>query len=142
MTTTPDSFDVITRHIVMEKDLNKYGHLFGGVILAWIDEAAALYVMEQIGYSDFVTVSLDDADFKAPGHRGDAILIYGRIARRGRSSVAVETAAYALDHATNARREIINCTFTFVCLKDGEPFRYFQSDAYRDWLERNPKPAP
>ncbi|HNJ04745.1 MAG TPA: hotdog domain-containing protein, partial [Leptospiraceae bacterium] len=64
-------FDIVTRHLVMEKDLNAFGNLFGGNMLAWIDEASALYVMEQIGFANFVTVSFDDVNFKAPARRGD-----------------------------------------------------------------------
>ncbi len=130
-------FEVVTRHLVMEKDLSSYGHLFGGVMLAWLDEASALYVMEQIGYADFVTVSLDNVDFKAPGNSGDAIVIYSRIARRGRSSVCAETKAFAQDAATGTKREIITCKFTFVCLKNEKPYPYFQSDEYKAWLEKN-----
>jgi acyl-CoA thioesterase YciA len=128
-------FEVATRHMVMERDLNPFGHLFGGTILAWVDEGAALYLMEKIGYRDFVTVNLDDVNFKAPGQRGDAIQILCRVVRTIHSSVVVQARAVSHTASTGAVREIINCVITYVCLKNDEPYAYFQSDEYRKWIE-------
>ena len=47
----------------MEKHLNAQGNMFGGVVLAWLDEAAALYTMEKIRYTNIVTVSMDNVNF-------------------------------------------------------------------------------
>ncbi|MBI3395610.1 MAG: acyl-CoA thioesterase [Spirochaetia bacterium] len=124
-------FEPVTRHIVMEKDLNAFGNLFGGALLAWMDEASALYVMEKIGYADFVTVSLDDVDFHAPGHRGDAIVISARVLKTGSSSITLQTRAEVMDPRTGQRKEIINCKIVFVCLRDGRPYRYFESEQYK-----------
>src|SRR5690606_13517328 len=85
----PSEFEVSTRHLVMERHLNPYGNVFGGTVLAWLDEGAALFLMEKIGYTNFVTVSMNHVDFKAPGHRGDAVQILCRVLRTGRSSVTV-----------------------------------------------------
>lgn len=128
-------FEVATRHIVMERDLNPYGHLFGGSMLAWLDEGAALYLQEKIGYRDFVTVSMDNVDFVSPGRRGDSIQILCRVVRTGRSSVTVEAKAASYDVVEGSVREIITCRITYVCLKDNKPYAYFQSEQYRRWLE-------
>ena len=37
-----EGFDLVTRHLVIERDLNPAGNLFGGTMLAWLDEATAL----------------------------------------------------------------------------------------------------
>jgi len=131
-----DEFEVVTRHIVMERDLNSLGTLFAGAMLAWLDEAAALFVMEKTGYADLVTVSLEDVSFSAPGRRGDAIVVYCRILRTGRSSIVVETRALVHDPETSARRQIIDCRITYVCLRDGKPTPYFESERYAQWLRQ------
>lgn len=131
-----NGFDIVTRHLIMEKDLNAEGHLFGGAMLAWLDEATGVYVMEKIGYPDFVTVGLDDVYFKAPGHRGDIITIYCRIVKTGASSITAETKAVNHELRTGVDREIITCHFTFVCLKDHKAYPYFKSPEYRNWLKR------
>lgn len=129
-------FDIVTRHMIMEKDLNPEGHLFGGAMLAWLDEATGIYVLEQIGYPNFVTVALDDVYFKAPGHRGDCITIYSRIVKTGSSSVIAETRAINHELMTGKDREIITCRFTFVCLKEHRSYPYFTTPEYQAWLER------
>ena len=132
-------FRVVTRHMVMEKDLNPASNLFGGTLLAWLDESTAIYVLERIGYDNFVTVGMDDVDFKAPGRRGDVITISCRIVRTGSSSVVAEARAIVEDAPRTERREIIHCSITYVCMKDGKTYPYFQSDAYQRWLERQPR---
>ncbi|NIA15920.1 MAG: acyl-CoA thioesterase [Nitrospiraceae bacterium] len=129
-------FDVVTRHLVMERDLNPAGNLFGGTMLAWLDEATAVYVTEQIGYTDFVTVAMDDIRFRAPGHRGDIITVYSRIVGTGRTSVTAESKAFVEKPSTNERREMINCTIAYVCLKNQEKYAYFESEGYAEWLGR------
>ncbi|MBN2308305.1 MAG: acyl-CoA thioesterase [Candidatus Hydrogenedentes bacterium] len=134
--TLPEDFRLATRHIVMERDLNAAGNLFGGTMLAWLDEATAISVIERIGYSDFVTVAMDNVNFKAPGHRGDLITFYSRVVKTGSSSIVAETRAYVEDHATGARREVITCRITYVCLKDQQPYAYFKSPEYAGWRAR------
>ncbi len=132
----PSEFEVSTRHLVMERHLNPYGNVFGGTVLAWLDEGAALFLMEKIGYTNFVTVSMNHVDFKAPGHRGDAVQILCRVLRTGRSSVTVQAKAVSHEAASRSVREIITCEITYVCLKDDRPYPYFQSEEYRAWRSR------
>lgn len=132
-----ESFEIVTRHIVMDRDLNAHGNLFGGIMLAWLDEASALFVMEKIGYTNFVTVNMQDVSFKSPGNRGDAIVLYSRVLETGRSSITVQSRALAHDPEKDIKREVINCRVTFVCLKDGKPFPYFESEQYRTYCSRS-----
>lgn len=132
----PSDYDIVTRHIVMERDLNAFGNLFGGIMLAWLDEASALYVMDRIGYPNFVTVAMDNVNFRTPARRGDAVVIYARVVKTGRSSITVETVAFVHEPVTGDKREVINCLVTFVCLRDNQPYAYFESEAYADWVRR------
>lgn len=134
-----DGFEIVTRHIVMEKDLNAFGNLFGGIMLAWLDEASALFVMQKIGFDNFVTVSLTDVNFKTPARRGNAVVIYSRALKTGRSSITVQTRAFVHEPGTDLKSEVINCTITFVCLRDGQPFPYFESADYQNWLRKHPE---
>ncbi|GMW00086.1 MAG: hypothetical protein AMXMBFR84_12240 [Candidatus Hydrogenedentota bacterium] len=124
-------FEVVTRHIVMEKDLNAYGNVFGGTMLAWLDEAAALFAMESTGYPNMVTVNLNNVDFRAPARRGDTVVIYAKSLKTGRSSLTLDTMALVHDHALDEKRLVIHCEVTFVCLKDGKPYAYFSSPEYQ-----------
>lgn len=132
-----EGFEIATRHLVMEKDLNYFGNLFGGAVLAWLDEGTAAFLIEKIGFANFVTVVMEDVYFKTPAHRGDALVIYCKILETGRSSVTVSTKAFVHLPVTGEKREIIACRFKFVCLKDGKPYSYFRSKEYADWIKRN-----
>ncbi|MCB1302874.1 MAG: acyl-CoA thioesterase [Leptospiraceae bacterium] len=123
-------FSIVTRHLVMEKDLNYHGNLYGGTMLAWLDESSALYVMETIGYTNFVTAGMENVKFQSPARSGEAVVFYCRTAHIGRSSITVQTRAFVHDPRSTRKDEIINCSITFVCLKDGKPFPYFESDDY------------
>jgi len=129
-------YEVVTRHIVMQRDMNPNNHVFGGTMLSWLDEAAALFVQDQIGYEDFVTVGMDDVAFKSPAHLGDHIIIYCRIESVGRSSIHVKTKAVAYEPSTADQNEIINCRISFVCLKKERPYRYFESATYEAWVKK------
>lgn len=122
-----NGMDLVTQHIVMSRDLNAHGNLFGGIILSWIDEAAALFAMEKIAYTNIVTVNMDDVNFKLPGKNGDIIQIYACIEKKGRSSLIIRTLAVSINEKNRERKEIINCKVTFVCLdSEGKPFPYFE----------------
>ncbi|MBE7410913.1 MAG: acyl-CoA thioesterase [Leptospiraceae bacterium] len=124
-----ENMDLVTQHIIMSKDLNAHGNLFGGVMLSWIDEACALYVMEKISYTNIVTVNMDDIFFKNPGRNGDIIQIYASIEKKGSSSLTVRTTAIAFNSVSKEKKEIITCKVVFVCLDENrKPFPFFQKN--------------
>lgn len=119
--------ELVTQHIVMSRDLNAHGNLFGGIVMAWIDEASAIYGMNHIGYTNIVTVRVDDINFKTPGRNGDIIQIFCEIDKYGKSSFVVHTTAFSIGVSTKTKREIIDCKVTFVCLDEvGRPFPFFE----------------
>ncbi len=112
----PEGFELIARHIVAVKDLGAVDRLFGGVMLAWLDEAGAAFAKTKAGVADLVTRHIEAMDFLAPGREGDVLAIYGRVARLGTSSVGVEMKVFAEDPATRSSREIVTTTFVFVAI--------------------------
>ena len=54
---TPGESAIETRYLVMPDQVNHYGTTFGGVILSWIDMAAAM-VAERHCEGEAVTVSI------------------------------------------------------------------------------------
>lgn len=118
--------ELSTQHIVMSRDLNQHGFLFGGQMLAWIDEGCAMFVMEKIAYSNIVTVSMDNIVFRSPGRLGDIIQIFSKIEKIGKSSITIRTTSIAKNQKTKEVREIIDCRVTYVCLdENGKAFPYF-----------------
>jgi acyl-CoA thioesterase YciA len=78
-----------TRRWVKPEDLNPNGTLFGGTLLRWIDEEAAIYAIIQLENKHVVTKYISEINFVSSAHQGD-ILELGIIATHfGRTSFTV-----------------------------------------------------
>ena len=64
-----------TRKWVKPEDLNPHGTLFGGQLLAWIDEEAALYTIIQLENPKVVTKYISEINFNASAKQGDIVEI-------------------------------------------------------------------
>jgi acyl-CoA thioesterase YciA len=76
------------RTILLPRDTNGAGTIFGGVILSQIDLAGAA-VARRHTCQRCVTVAMKEVKFIAPVYVGDVITYWGRIARIGTTSVTV-----------------------------------------------------
>lgn len=80
-----------TRKMVMDKDLNPAGTLFGGRALEWIDEEAAIFAYCQLKYpTHLVTKLMSTIDFKVPALKGDIVEIGMGVVKFGTTSITVE----------------------------------------------------
>lgn len=64
-----------TRKWVKPEDLNPNNTLFGGRLLQWIDEEAALYAMIQLDNRHIVTKYMSEIDFISAPRQGDIVEI-------------------------------------------------------------------
>ena len=64
-----------TRKWVKPEDLNPNNSLFGGRLLEWIDEEAALYAIMQLENPRVVTKSMSEIDFVSSAKKGDIVEI-------------------------------------------------------------------
>jgi hypothetical protein len=55
---------LITKKIVFARDIGIHGNLFGGTLMAWIDEAAAAFATEYCYTPNMVTVRVGELLFK------------------------------------------------------------------------------
>jgi acyl-CoA hydrolase len=62
-----------TRKWVKPEDLNAHGSLFGGSLLAWIDEEAAIYAIIQLGTNRCVTKYMSEINFISSAKQGDIL---------------------------------------------------------------------
>jgi len=121
-----EDYEVISRHLIQGKDLNPFGNVFGGQMLSWLDESSYIYLVTKTGYSNFVTVNMDNVNFRAPAKLGDVITFYGKLLNTGKSSATVSNSAFVHEPGRDSKIEIINCSITFVALKNGKPFPFFK----------------
>ena len=78
-----------TRKWVKPEDLNPNGTLFGGSLLRWIDEEAAVYVIGQLDNSRVVTKYMSEINFVSSARQGDVIELGIKATRFGRTSITL-----------------------------------------------------
>lgn len=79
-----------TRKWVKPEDLNPNHSLFGGKLLAWIDEEAALYSIVQLENPRVVTKHMSEINFISSAKQGDIIEIGLDIVKFGNSSLVLK----------------------------------------------------
>ena len=82
-----------TRKWVKPEDLNPNGTLFGGKLLAWIDEELALYSIIQLENSRVVTKHMSEINFRSSARQGDIIEIGIDVVKFGNSSITLKCEA-------------------------------------------------
>lgn len=78
-----------TRKWIKPEDLNPNGTLFGGRLLAWIDEEAALYAIIQLENPKVVTKYVSEIDFKSSAQPGDIVEIGIDVKKFGTTSITL-----------------------------------------------------
>jgi acyl-CoA hydrolase len=78
-----------TRKWVKPEDLNPNGTLFGGRLLEWIDEEAALYTIVQLENRHIVTKFMSEINFIQAPVQGDIIEMGIEVVAFGRSSITL-----------------------------------------------------
>lgn len=111
------------RYLVMPNDTNPQNSIFGGVVMSWIDMAAAM-VAERHSNRTVVTVHVGDISFKAPIRIGDHVLIQASINYVGKTSMLVGVKVIAENPFTGITRHTTTAYLTFVALDDiGRPIQ-------------------
>lgn len=107
---------VETVHIVRPNHLNAAGRLFGGILMQWIDEVAALTAKRHT-HKNVITVSVDNLRFLKGAYQKDVIVIIGKMTYVGRTSMEVEVDSFV--EALDGKRTHINhAYFTMVALDE------------------------
>lgn len=111
------------RNLVMPNHTNPQNSIFGGVVMSWIDLAAAM-VAERHSNRPVVTVHVDEISFKAPIKIGDHVLIKASINYVGKSSMLVGVKVLAENPFTGITRHTTTAYLAFVALDDiGKPIQ-------------------
>src|SRR5438067_8899898 len=88
------------RVLMMPRDTNAYGTIFGGVILSYIDQAGAIEARRQ-GCQLMVTVSMDKIVFHEPVFVGDLVSFWTETTRIGNTSITTRVVVDAIRNGKN-----------------------------------------
>jgi acyl-CoA thioesterase YciA len=118
-------FHTALRVVMMPRDANNYGSIFGGVILSYIDQAGYIEARKH-GTHRWVTASIERVDFKAPVYLGDVVSFLTQTQATGTSSVKVRIRVEAERYRGGSVAHVTEAHLTMVAV-DAEgrsiPFR-------------------
>ena len=89
--------------VMMPKDVNPHGTIFGGILLSYIDQAGAIGARRAVVRAGsslktppaVVTVAMNRVEFKRPVLVGDVVRFLVRVVRLGRTSITVQVSVEA-----------------------------------------------
>ena len=126
------AFDLVATHHVLTLHLGVAGTLFGGMLLAWVDEAAALYASKAAD-NRFVTYELERVRFLLPCFVGDVVEVRARPLKASRSGLQLELEVARLRKSGGEER-VLSTTAVMVAV--GEDGKKAPVSFRAGWAER------
>lgn len=118
---TAQSTETISTRFVLPNDTNMLNNLFGGSLMAWMDEIAAICAHRHC-QRVVVTASVNNVSFTKPIRLGDMVTLKAKISRAYTSSMEVYVDVYVDSHKTGERMKSNEAIFNFVAVdQNGRP---------------------
>lgn len=130
---------LINKNICMGKDIGIHGNLFGGILMAWIDEAAAAYATEYCHTPNMVTLRVGELLFKKPIKTNNHIRVYGEVAQLGNTSITLNIEVRKYNVYSGEETVVCTTSITFVRIDDdGNPTAIGESVRLRHAASKGP----
>ena len=90
----PEQRYLAIKVVMMPRDTNPYGTIFGGVVLSYVDQAGvvgAYHAMRRAGWphQPLVSVAMNSVEFQRPVLVGDIVSFWTRLVRVGTTSITM-----------------------------------------------------
>lgn len=122
MSAPNNQMELISTHVCKSSDVGFHGNLFGGQMLAWLDEAAAAFVCQMCDTPQMVTVKVETVHFKSPVRPHQIIKIYGKLNDIKTTSATVSLEARKHNPYNGKQKIVCTTVMTFVRIDgDGMP---------------------
>lgn len=110
------AYEPTLRVIPMPADLNQFGDVFGGWVMAQVDLAGAIPAMRR-ARGRVATVSVNSFQFRQPVSAADVVSLYAEIVRIGRTSITVNVEVYAeRNYAEPITVKVTEAQLTYVAI--------------------------
>ena len=106
--------ELVSSQICKTGDIGIYNNLFGGKMLAWLDEAGGTYAASVCCTPYMITLKMDEVVFKKTVKVNDHIRIYGEVKRMGNSSLTISLEARRFNFSSHMEELVCSNTITFV----------------------------
>lgn len=111
----------VTTKVVLPNDTNQLNNLFGGQLLAWMDEIAAVSAHRHCKRV-VVTVAINNVAFKSPIALADIVTLEAKVSRAFTSSMEIFIDVFVEDRITGVKRKCNEAIFNFVAVdQNGSP---------------------
>lgn len=118
---SPRESVAVTTKVVLPHETNTLGKLFGGALLAWMDEIAAVSAHRHCK-EVAVTASVNNVSFNQPVELGDIVTLEAKVSRAFKTSMEVIIDVSFEDRVTGIRKQTNQAIYTFVAInKVGQP---------------------
>ncbi|MCF6408859.1 acyl-CoA thioesterase [Pseudalkalibacillus salsuginis] len=112
---------IIQTKLVLPPDTNHLQTIFGGIVLSYIDEIAALSAMKHSN-SVVVTASIDSVDFLSSAKVGNALGLEAFVTATGRTSMEVYVKVFSSNLLTDEKTLTTESFLTMVAMdSSGKP---------------------
>ncbi|MEG0472228.1 MAG: acyl-CoA thioesterase [Solibacillus sp.] len=121
-TVLPMSYSrTIQTRLVLPPDTNHHNSIFGGKVLAYIDEIAAIAAMKH-AQGEVVTASFDSVDFVSAAYAGDMIELEAIVTGTGRTSMEVYVRVVTRNIKNGSKKLTTESFVTMVAIDEqGKP---------------------
>lgn len=118
---TAQSTETISTRFVLPNDTNMLNNLFGGSLMAWMDEISAICAHRH-SQRVVVTASVNNVSFSQPIRLGDMVTLKAKISRAFNSSMEVFVDVFVDSHKSGERIKCNEAIFNFVAVdQNGRP---------------------
>ena len=117
----PSESEMTTARLMMPTDANVLGNVFGGAIMRYMDEIAAIVAWRHAG-RNVVTASIDRMNFWAPVYVGNVLILKAAVNYVGTTSMEIGVRIEAQDPTSRKGTHTGSCYLTYVALDEkGKP---------------------
>lgn len=111
----PSDSAVTTARLMMPTDANVLGNVFGGAIMRYMDEVAAIVAWKHAG-TNAVTASIDRMNFFEPVYVGNVLVMKASVNYVGHTSMEVGVRIEAQDRESGKTVHTGSCYLTYVAI--------------------------
>jgi acyl-CoA thioesterase YciA len=114
--------ELITSYLCKTSDIGVHSNMFGGNILAIIDQSSAIYASMICDTPRMVTIKIDELIFKKPVKQGNIIMIYANVKEFGNTSITLYIEVRKHNVYTGYQDVVMHTNIKFVRIDDeGNP---------------------
>ena len=111
--------ELISTHFCKAANVGYHGNLFGGTMLAWLDEAGVSFACQVCDTPRMVTKKISEVVFHKPVRPGQIIKIYGEVKVIGNRSITIHLEARRHSVYSGNQKTVLTTDMTFVRI-DGD----------------------